>query len=211
MFQAPEPAAIPALKMIFAPDPVVLRSLPFETSILLEALAEMLPDEVIFSLIEIFPPKRAIGPAKVVVLAIVMLAVLVDLPMVKPDNVLPKFQPDVLKELLKLVPADSMRKEPFPAKVLLVGLGASFCKTKVPPEIVVVPPYELLKVSVKVPVPCLVKLPAPEITPLIELDAPLESIVRLLKEETLELIVTLPEPDEIVNPVTFVVDAAPIE
>jgi hypothetical protein len=130
--------------------------------------------------------------------------------MVKPDNVLPKFQPDVLKGLLKLVPADSMRKAPFPAKVLLVGLGASFCKTKVPPEIVVDPPNELLEASVRVPVPCFVKLPVPEIKPLIEFDAPLESIVRLLKEDTVELIVTFPDPEEIVKPVALDLAEAPI-
>ena len=52
------------------------------------------------------PPKIEIGPAKVVALASVMVAVLVDLPMIKLDKVLPKFQPDVLNALVKLSPAD---------------------------------------------------------------------------------------------------------
>ena len=80
-----------------------------------------------------------IGPATVVALASVTLAVLVDFPTIKLDKALPKFQPNVLNALVKLSPTDSMRKAPLPAKVLLDGLGALFCKTKVPSEIVVVP------------------------------------------------------------------------
>jgi hypothetical protein len=43
------------------------------------------------------------------------------------------------KELVKLSASDSIRKEPVPANVLLVGLGALFCNTKVPALMVVVP------------------------------------------------------------------------
>ena len=68
-----------------------------------------------------------------------MLAVLLALPIVKPLKVLPKFQPLVLKALEKLLALDSTRKTPVPAKVLLVGLGASFCSTRVPALMVVVP------------------------------------------------------------------------
>ena len=75
----------------------------------------------------------------VVVLARVMLAVLLDLPITKLAKVLPKSQPDVLNALVKLLSLDSILNAPVPAKVLLVGLGVLFCKTKVPAEIVVLP------------------------------------------------------------------------
>jgi hypothetical protein len=81
----------------------------------------------------------------------------------------------------------------------------------VPPFTVVVPVKVLAPESVSVPVPCLVKLPVPEIAPPIEFDVPLELIVRLLREETVELIVTFPAPDEIVRLVVLDFECAPIE
>ena len=92
----------------------------------------------------------------VVVLARVMLAALLDLPITKLAKVLPKFQPDVLNALVKLLSLDSILKAPVPVKVLLVGLGALFCKTKVPAEIVVVPSYVFVLDKTKIPDPVLV-------------------------------------------------------
>ena len=57
-------------------------------------------------LIANIPPVKVIGPAMVVDPPIVISAVLVDLPMIRLDKALPKFQPDVLNALVKLSKID---------------------------------------------------------------------------------------------------------
>ena len=54
------------------------------------------------------------------------------------------------------------------------------------------------------PEPVKVRLVAPAITPLMELEALLDMIERAVKPETVELIVTLPTPDEIESAGVFV-------
>ena len=91
------------------------------------------------------PPYKLTDPAMLVVELMVMLASLVPsaavalLPIVRPVRVESNVQPLVEKADVKSLPADSMRKAPVPANVLLVGLGASCCSTRVPALMVVVP------------------------------------------------------------------------
>ena len=102
----------------------------------------VMPDPVLvvlarLALSAIAPPCTVMGPATDTAAAMVMLAVLFDLPMVSAVSVEPKFQPEVLKALVKLAASGSIRKTPVPANDLLVG--ALFCKTSVPALIDVVP------------------------------------------------------------------------
>ena len=85
------------------------------------------------------PPWIVTGPAIVVKPARVISAVLVDLPMVRPPRVEPKFQPDVKNAALKLSATDSMRSAPAPENPLLAVVGALFDSTSVPLEIAVAP------------------------------------------------------------------------
>ena len=76
-----------------------------------------------------------VTPASLVPLAAVAL-----LPIVRSVRLEPNVQPLVEKAEVKSLPADSIRKAPVPANVLLVMLlGALFCNTSVPALIVVVP------------------------------------------------------------------------
>ena len=63
------------------------------------------------------PPSNETAPATVVVLAKVILAVLLALPIVKPPKVLPKLQPLVLKALAKLSLTDRIVKAPVVFKL----------------------------------------------------------------------------------------------
>ena len=80
-----------------------------------------------------------IGPATVAALAIVIPAVLPALPSVRPPKVEAKVQPVVEKALVKLVDAGSIRRVPVPLKPLVDLVGALFCSTSVPVEMVVAP------------------------------------------------------------------------
>ena len=76
---------------------------------------------------------------------------------------------------------------------------------------VVEPVKVLLAERVVEPEPAKVRLVAPDNTPLIELEALLDVMVRAVKPETVELIVTLPAPDESEREGVFVLLDAPSE
>ena len=105
------------------------------------------------------------GPAISISVAMVMSAVFEAFPIVKPPNVLLNVQPELEKALEKEIELDSIIIFPVPDIVLEVGFGASFFKTNVPSEIVVLPEKVLLFVRVSVPVPDLIKFPEPEMIP----------------------------------------------
>ena len=108
--------------------------------------------------------------------AIVILAVLLDLPIVRPERLVPNDQFALEKDDEKLVDVGIMCKVPEPVNDLFVGFGASFFKTKVPSEIVVLPEKVLLFVRVSVPVPDFTKEVASFKTPPIVL-SPLEFVI----------------------------------
>ena len=141
VIKMPPPAEPSLLALNVILPPCVERSTPEEATMSLLAirLSWSLVLTVTSLTSSIFPPKTVMGPATVRALANVMLALLPALPRVRPVKVLPKFQPAVLNASVKLLVLDSMRRAPEPAKVLLMGLGASFCKTNVPALMVVVP------------------------------------------------------------------------
>ncbi len=105
------------------------------------------------------------GPAMLMAPSTVMAWVLPSLPRDSPLRVELKVQPEVENAPEKLIEAGSMRSAPIPLKVLLPGLGALFCSTRVPALRVVAPLYVLLAVSVSVPLPFLVRPVLPESVP----------------------------------------------
>ena len=94
--------------------------------------------------------------------------------------------PVVENELVKLADVGSMVSAPAPPNLLDDVDGASFCKTSVPPLIVVTPAYVPFAVSVSVFVPDFVTAPVPEI-------APPKLIESLRSKRRVALFVTFPE------------------
>ena len=86
------------------------------------------------------PACMVMGPLMSSALLLVMLAVLPDLPKVKPPNLVTELKVSLkVYALLKLLPLGSTTSVPGPIKLLAAKLGASLRKVKVPAPMVVAP------------------------------------------------------------------------
>jgi hypothetical protein len=169
-----EPAAIVAtlfdvLASVKAPAPFKARPLPVIAAVCVtapEALSvTVLAVAVTAALMAMSLPCTATGPAITALVATVMSAVLPDLPRVRLVKVFPNTNPVVENELVKLVDVVEQIRRCRSADHRADVDGASFCKTSVPPLIVVTPAYVPFAVSVRVFVPDFVTAPVPEIDP----------------------------------------------